>query len=120
EELKERIRSEAEQLGWVYLSPTAKSRQYDNWSRDRDVGGLLERFVDRRQVRTYLKETLLREYAREHHMRFERPFRILGIPESAEIAESYEKPHGRRLSDGRVVAWGRATDWKSILLAVHE
>ncbi len=34
--------------------------------------------------------------------------------------EVYEKPHGQRLADGRVICWGKAEDWKAILMALHE
>jgi hypothetical protein len=44
----------------------------------------------------------------------------VGIDREAEIAEVWERPHGRRLKDGRVVVWGSADDWKLILTAVHE
>ena len=49
-----------------------------------------------------------------------RPFRVLDIGTNAQVIETYEKPHGRRLADGRVVCWGRADDWKNVLMAVHE
>jgi hypothetical protein len=34
--------------------------------------------------------------------------------------EDYIKPHGRVLSDRRVVCWGLAKHWKPILLAAYE
>jgi hypothetical protein len=36
------------------------------------------------------------------------------------VVETYEKPHGQRLADGRVICWGRVDAWKTILLALHE
>ena len=50
----------------------------------------------------------------------ERPFRILGIASTIEISETYEKPHGRRLGDGKVICWGQADDWKAVLMGLHE
>ena len=49
-----------------------------------------------------------------------RPFLVLDIDVTTHIAEVFDKPHGRRLSDGRVICWGRAEDWKNILMAIHE
>ncbi|HEX6369118.1 MAG TPA: hypothetical protein VF006_09300 [Longimicrobium sp.] len=46
--------------------------------------------------------------------------RVLGITTAAEIAETYVKPHGRRLVDGRIISWGKAREWKMILMALHE
>lgn len=45
---------------------------------------------------------------------------FLGLPEDCDVTESYIKPHGRRLADGRQIAWSRATEWKATLLALHE
>ena len=30
------------------------------------------------------------------------------------------KPHGRCLEDGKVICWGLAKNWKSVLIAVFE
>jgi hypothetical protein len=80
----------------------------------------LARYIDRGQVRVYLKDTLLKDYGRERLADESRPFRVLDIAATTEVAEAYIKPHGRRLRDGRVISWGRADDWKSVLMAVHE
>jgi hypothetical protein len=44
----------------------------------------------------------------------------LGIASDEAVTERYIKPHGLRLRDGRIVCWGRARDWKTILLAIYE
>jgi hypothetical protein len=49
-----------------------------------------------------------------------RPLRVMGIPETAKVVETYIKPHGRCFDDGRVICWGRAEEWRHILLSLHE
>lgn len=124
EEIRTRLRSRlweiADQVGWMNLSTTEKSKHYEDWTRSREIGGLLTRFMDAGHVRVYIKDTLLKSYALQRSADASRPLRVSGIEESAETVETYLKPHGRRLADGRIVCWGRADDWKTVLMALHE
>ena len=104
----------------ITLSPMDKSHYYGTWTKDAEIGGRLGRYMAHGQVRVYIKDTLLKDYTRSRLADYERPFRVLGIPEATHVVESYSKPHGRRLEDGRVICWGRADDWKTILMALHE
>jgi hypothetical protein len=77
--------------------------------------------MDSGKVRVYIKDTLLKDYAGHRLADDVAPLRALGFSSPfAEAEETYVKPHGRRLLDGRIVCWGRAEDWKSILMALHE
>ncbi len=120
EQLRTQLWNLADQIGWADLSPSAKSHHYENWTLDPKIGGTLAHYIDKGQVRVYLKDTLLKDYSRKQSGDEARPFRILGIPPGTRVSENYIKPHGRRLHDGRVLCWGRAADWKGILLAVYE
>lgn len=118
-ELRQRLWAEADAVGWTNLSPGQKSQHYENWTRQHEVGGLLSRFMDRGKVRVYIKDTLLKDYSARCLADDSRPLRVLGL-ESCRVEASYVKPHGRKLSDGRIVCWGRAEDWKIVLMALHE
>ena len=118
--LRKRLREIADRVGWVSLSAAAKSRLYEDWTRDPEVGGLLARYIDKGQIRVYIKDTLLKDYARERLGDDSRPLRVAGIPVDAKAAEVFIKPHGRRFGDGRIVCWARADDWKSVLMALYE
>lgn len=119
-ELRKRLWSIADQIGWFSLSAGEKAKQYEIWTRDPEIGGTLARYMDPGQIRVYLKDTLLKDYGRTRLSDLERPLRVLDLPNDVNIAETYIKPHGRRLADGRVFCWGRADGWKTILMAVHE
>jgi hypothetical protein len=119
-ELRKRLWSIADQIGWFSLSAGEKAKQYEIWTRDPEIGGTLARYMDPGQIRVYLKDTLLKDYGRIRLSGPERPMRVLDLSDGIAVAEIYIKPHGRRLADGRVFCWGRADDWKSILMAVHE
>ena len=119
--LKNKLWQQADDLEWVNLSPADKSQHYEAWTKDPGIGRRLGRYMGQGQVRVYIKDTLLKDYTRSRLANHERPFRVLGIPEAAAfVAEMYDKPHGRRLEDGRLICWGRADNWKTILMALHE
>ena len=118
--LREKLWQRADNLGWATLSATDKSHHYKAWTKEPEIGGRLGRYIGQGQVRVYIKDTLLKDYTRSRLAGHERPFRVLRIPEAAPVVETYTKPHGRRLEDGRVICWGRAEDWKTILMALHE
>lgn len=120
EDLKERLWRLADEIAWMSLSQSDKARLYEDWTRDPQVGGLLARYIDKGQVRVYLKDTVLKDYTRARLADTGRPLRVLDIPQTAAVSRTYVKPHGRKLGDGRVVCWGRAEDWKLVLMAVHE
>jgi hypothetical protein len=118
--LKQRLWDTADKLGWNNLSQADKARYYEVWTKDAEIGGVISRYMDGGQVRVYIKDTLLKDYGRVRLADPVRPLRALGIDGQAADAERYIKPHGRRLEDGRVLCWGRADDWKAVLMAVHE
>jgi len=119
-ELRERLWALADELGWQGLSWVEKSPQYEAWTKDPNIGGRLSRYMDQRRVRVYIKDTIMKGYVRSRQANIVRPFRALGISPDTVAEEEQERPHGRRLADGRVVAWGNADDWKLVLTAVHE
>lgn len=120
DEIKELLWSEADRLNWPALSTTDKSRYYTIWTETKDLGGRLATFMDPRQVRVYIKDTLLKSYAREALADQTRPYRVLGIAQDTTAKQTYIKPHGRLLADGRQIAWSRASEWKATLMALHE
>jgi hypothetical protein len=118
--VRERVWSLAKEVDWPTLPDSARSRKYEEWTRDPEIGGLLGNYVDPKQVRVYIKDSVIKPYVIALRSDQARTFRALDIPHDALMAEGYLKPHGRRLEDGRVVCWGQARDWKLVLLAVWE
>jgi len=77
-------------------------------------------YMSKGRVRVYIKDTILKDYSRTRLSNRDRPLRVLGIEEAVEVDATFEKPYGCRLSDGRLVSWGRAEEWRHILLALYE
>lgn len=120
DEIKALLWADAERLFWASLPLSDKSRYYTIWTENPAIGGRLANFMDPRQVRVYIKDTLLKSYTRERLSDAAPVLRLLGLPSDAKFSDTYIKPHGRRLSDGREISWSRATEWKATLMAVHE
>src|SRR5438132_1641596 len=102
-------------MTWVEKSPL-----YEAWTRDSEIGGRLSRYMDQRQIRVYIKDTVMKGYVRNRQSDPTLPLSMLRISSQTPIAEAFERPHGRRLQDGRVIAWGNAEDWKLVITAIHE
>jgi hypothetical protein len=121
DELKAQLWMHADQIGWHFLTGVRKAKYYEEWTLREDVGGILARYMDRGSIRLYLKDTLLKEYSRTALSNPKRIFEVLGISASnSEIRKRFEKPHGLMLSDGKIFCWGRASEWKSILMSSYE
>lgn len=120
DQLRERMWRIADEINWLALGPTEKTQHYENWTKDLEVGGVLQRYMAVGQVRVYIKDSLLKDYPRARRADQEKPFRMLGLDGKVGVTRVFIKPHGRLLADGRIVCWGRAADWKTILMAVFE
>ena len=124
-DIKENIRKAlweaAANLDWSGLTDMEKSKYYELWTRNPAIGGQLAHFMDPRQVRVYIKDSLLKSYVRARLSDNEpRVWVALGRPAPTQYARQFIKPHGKRLLDGAVVCWGNSRDWKLILMAVFE
>jgi hypothetical protein len=120
ERLKQILWDRADQVDWSQLPDGEKAQYYELWTRDKEIGGALAHFMDPRQVRVYIKDSLLKPYERQQlSVHVGSVMEQLGVAGVRSI-ESFIKPHGRCLIDGRVVAWGKSRDWKLILMAVFE
>ncbi len=120
--IRKKIWDKADELGWPGLSDIDRATWYENWSKDKDVGGVLAHFMDARKVRVYIKDSLLKPYMRTRlENGAENILLAAGLDhDRAPVKNTYEKPHGRLLTDGKVICWGHSRDWKSIVISVFE
>ncbi|KII16258.1 hypothetical protein [Phaeobacter sp. S60] len=119
--IKEALWEKLDQLSWLTMSDADHSTYYEQWAKSPDIGGKLGHFMDPRAVRVYIKDTLVKDYARERLLESgDQVLRVLNIDPDIAVERKFIKPHGMRLSDGRVVCWGKSRDWKHLLMAAFE
>jgi hypothetical protein len=120
--IKEQLWEKADDLGWSNLTDQQRAAWYENWAKDKKIGGILAHFMDPRKVRVYIKDSLLKPY-RSSQMEQELDRVLLALElkvDSLQLKKIYEKPHGRGLADGGVICWGNSRDWKIVLLSAYE
>jgi len=120
--VKQKIWTKADELNWPRISDAERTAWYENWTKDKDVGGVLSHFMDARKVRVYIKDSLLKPYLRSR-LQDDWSRVLLAInmkTNNIVVKKAYDKPHGRQLLDGRVICWGNSRDWKTILISVFE
>ena len=119
--IRARLWEEADSLRWSILLDNERADHYERWTRDPAFGGRLARYMDPRKVRVYIKDSLIKPYERSRlEGLHEHVWRLLEFPDSGPPAKHYTKPHGQRLTDGKVACWGNSRDWKLILMAAFE
>ena len=50
---KEKLWEHADELGCTMPSPADKSRQYEAWTKDSNIGGRLSRYMNQGQIQVY-------------------------------------------------------------------
>ena len=122
EKIKSLVWAKATELNWESMSHAERSRYYENWSKDKDIGGVLSRYMDTRKIRVYIKDSLLKPYTRSKlEVLCKEIMAALGddIGE-INVIKRLVKPHCHILDGNLVVCWGNSRDWKSIVLSVYE
>jgi hypothetical protein len=119
-QIQEHLWSKADGLDWPSLTVIEKTKQYGVWVNDAEIGGVLAAYMDARRVRIYIKDTLMKPYARARDADSTSVLSALGLAADTGILDRYERPHGLLLDQNRVISWGKADDWKLVLMATHE
>ena len=121
ERLRQTLWSTADEIGWSSLNDSERSRYYEKWTKDTMIGGQLAHLMDARKVRVYIKDSLIKPYERARLLASEAAiWDALDMLPPTAAEETFIKPHGCRLGDGRIICWGKSRDWKLVLMAVFE
>lgn len=120
--MRHRLWARANELNWARLNDSERAEWYANWAQDKDLGGVLAHYMDPRKVRVYIKDSLLKPYQNDKvGAQCVEVLSALKIGyEEAIGAKHFNKPHGRRLNDGRVISWGASRNWKVVVFSVFE
>jgi len=122
DKLRDKLWTKAGELGWEHLSHSERSKWYENWSKDKDIGGILSNYMDTRKIRVYIKDSLLKPYHRANLEKGWEKLKKMLPPEIQQTAieRKLVKPHCNILQGGAVICWGNTRDWKTILISAYE
>lgn len=126
--------STADELDWEFLGNPGKTAQYRRWFDASDIGGELRRFASDQDVRVWIKDVPMKEYARAHEgignfvpyvrRRFRGADEIVQFFCGADwsvVRDSVEgKPNHCHATDGkatRYICWGKAGVLKDLIWA---
>lgn len=59
-----RIYADARKLDWQHCSQSEKTAQYQRWLDDKEVGGVLKQWMDDGEIRVWIKDGPMKEFAR--------------------------------------------------------
>lgn len=124
----------ADELDWEFLSNPGKTAQYRRWFDDPEIGGELRRFASDKDVRVWIKDVPMKEYARAQEgigkfvpyvrRRFRGADEIVQFfcgPGWSVVPDSVEgKPNHCLATDGNVkryICWGKAGVLKDLIWA---
>lgn len=117
----ERVWSEADSVSWNGLTITEKTEQYRNWAVSDEIGGVLSKYMDVERVHPYIKDSIIKAYSKRTSLSANKALILAGINNGNHVViEEFIKPFGVRLADNNIILWGRAVDWKIVLLAMFE
>lgn len=70
----------------------------------------------------YIKDSLLKPYLKMHlGSSSNKVFFSAGLDiNDAKVKAEFDKPHGRLLSDGKIICWGNSRDWKAVVISVFQ
>lgn len=114
-----KVRKLADQHDWSHLSIDARTKLYEQWTNDPEIGGALAQVIDANRVRVYLKDTIIRNYARSQRPELVKLLHALSIP-CGDINKKYSRPTGVLCEGSSLYTLTVAKEWKNALMSAFE
>jgi len=114
-----RVHAIADDVDWSYLTIPQRQRYYEEWTDAPEIGGLLGQVMEVHNVRVYLKDTVMRAYARGRRPGMEKLLASMSIS-CGQVTRAYIKPEAV-LCDGRdLYTTTVAKEWKGAIMSAFE
>ena len=114
-----KVRKLADKNDWSRLSIHARTKLYEEWTNDPEIGGALTRVMDANQVRVYLKDTVIRNYARSKRPELLKLLNAMSIP-CQDVSKRYSRPTGVLCDNSSLYTLTVAKEWKNALMSAFE
>jgi cytidylate kinase len=109
----------ADRHKWTHLSIDARRKLYEEWTNDPKIGGALSQVMDANRVRVYLKDTVMRSYARSQRPELVNLLNALSIS-CGYVTKKYSKPSGILCDGLSLYTLAVAKEWKTALMSAFE
>lgn len=109
----------ADHIDWRHLTITQKKQYYEKWTNDPEIGGILVTVMESERVRVYLKDTVMKQYARDQLPELDAILEGLGI-KYVEITKEYIKPTGMLCDRQDIFSLAPARIWKIAIMNAYE
>ncbi len=114
-----KIHSIADKADWSHLSIPERQKYYEEWTDDPEIGGTLAQIMEPRRIRVYLKDTIMKDYAKSKRPELKK---LLGSLSYSYIiaSKNYIKPVGLLCDGNKLYTISVAKEWKISLLSAFE
>lgn len=119
EKVTRKIHKLADRHQWSRLSINARRKLYEEWTNDPEIGGALSQIIDANRVRVYLKDTVMKNYARTRRPELANLLNTLSIP-CGSVTKKYSKPSALLCDGSSLYTLTVAKEWKTSLMSAFE
>lgn len=113
------VHAQADRHGWTHLSIDERRKLYEEWTNDPRIGGALSQVMDANRVRVYLKDTVMKSYARAQRPELLDLLQALSIS-SENVSKQYSKPDAILCQGASLYTLTVAKEWKTALMSAFE
>ena len=114
-----RVHRMADEVDWSHLTIPERSKLYEFWTADPQVGGLLNEVMDPERVRVYLKDTIMKNYARSRRPEILPLLRSMSMP-CDPVLQEYIKPVAVLCDHRYLYTLTVAKEWKISIMSAYE
>ncbi|MGX9688519.1 hypothetical protein ACTQ9L_15415 [Deinococcus wulumuqiensis] len=119
EEVTKRIHALADKLDWCHLNIPQKTKHYEEWAVDPELGGKIAAIMGQEKVHMFIKDTVMRAYRRSKRLPLEQLLKNMGIQHGS-LIRSYEKPHALLYDHSHLYTLTVAKEWRMAMLSAYE
>jgi len=113
------IHSIADKADWSHLTIPERQRYYEGWTNDPEIGGALAQIMEPSRIRVYLKDTIMKDYAKSKRPELKKLLKSLSYSYNV-TSKEYTKPVGLLCDQNKLYTLSVAKEWKIALLSAFE
>jgi len=118
-DVADRIFSIADQIDWTHLSITDRSKYYEAWAEDPEIGGRLSQIMDSSRIRVYLKDSIIGSYAKSKRTSLKPLLQNMNVTLGSNPIK-YIKPQALLCEGVRLYTLTEAKHWRVAITSAYE